>query len=53
VGEEQDLAAKLKDLAGRGFGCTPGHIRRAASLFANIKGINYPWYKDKMCAGKD
>jgi len=22
-------------------------------LFADVKGINYPWYKHKMCEGKD
>lgn len=22
-------------------------------MFADVKGINHPWYKDKMCADKD
>jgi hypothetical protein len=45
--------ARLKDLAGRVFGCIPEQIRRAAFLFANLKGINHCWGKDTMCAGKD
>jgi hypothetical protein len=53
VEEDKDLTARLKDLAGRGFGCIPEQIRRAAFLFANMKGINHPWGKDTMCAGKD
>ena len=53
VEKEKDLTARLKDLAGRGFGCAPEQIRRAAFLFANMKGINHPWGKDTKCAGKD
>jgi hypothetical protein len=51
--EEKDLTARLKDIAGRGFGCTPKQICRAAFLFANMEGINHPWGKETMCAGKD
>ena len=47
------MTARLMDLAGRGFGCAPERIRRAEFLFANMKGINHPWGKDTMCAGKD
>jgi hypothetical protein len=55
VGEEQVLAARLKDFAGRGFRCTPKQIRRATFLFANMKStsINHPWDKDKIFPGKD
>ena len=53
VEEEKDLTARLKDLAGRRFGCTPEQICRAAFLFANMKGINHAWGKDTVCAGKD
>jgi hypothetical protein len=53
VEEENHLAARLKDLARRGFGCTPNQIRRAAFVFANNRGISRPWDKDEMSAGKD
>jgi hypothetical protein len=43
----------LKNFAARGFRCTPKQIRRAAFLFANMKGIHNPWDKDKISAGKD
>jgi hypothetical protein len=53
VEEENRLAARLKDLARRGFGYTPNQIRRAAFMFANNRGINHPWDKEEMSAGKD
>jgi hypothetical protein len=40
--EENHLAARLKDLARRGFGCTSNQIRRAAVMFANNRGISHP-----------
>jgi hypothetical protein len=43
----------LKDLTGRGFGCTPEQVRRAEFLFARMKSINYFWDNDAMRAGKD
>jgi hypothetical protein len=51
VGKEKYLVASLKDLAGRAFGYTSKQICRTAFLLANLNFINYPWYKDKMCAG--
>jgi hypothetical protein len=52
VGEEKDLAARLKDLAGRRFGCTASQIRRAAFPFANNRSISHLWDEQNMCAGK-
>jgi hypothetical protein len=51
VEKENHLAARLKDLARRGFGCTPNQIRRAAFMFANNRGISHPWDKEDMSAG--
>jgi hypothetical protein len=53
VDEENRLAARLKDLARTGFGCTPNQIRRAAFVFANNRGISNPWDKEEMSAVKD
>jgi hypothetical protein len=53
VEEENRLAARLKDLARRGFGCTPKQIRRAGFMFANNRGISHPWDEAEMSAGKD
>jgi hypothetical protein len=49
VEEEKDLTARLKNLAGRGFEFTPEQIRRAAILFADMKGINRHCGKDNIC----
>jgi hypothetical protein len=38
VKEKKYLAAKIKDLAGRGFGCNPNQIRIEALVFANNGG---------------
>ena len=53
VGEEEVLAASLQDFAGRFFRCTPKQVHRSAFLFVNMKGINHPWDKDKIFAGRD
>jgi hypothetical protein len=53
VEEENHLAARLKDLARTGFGCTPNQIHRAAFMFANNRGISLPWDKDEFSAGND
>jgi hypothetical protein len=53
VEEENRLAARLKDMARRGFGCTPNQIRRAAFMFATNRGISHPWDKEEISAGKD
>jgi hypothetical protein len=45
VGEEKDLAARLKDLAGRRFGYTASQIRRAAFPFANNRSVRFPRQK--------
>jgi hypothetical protein len=48
VGEEKNLAARLKDLAGRHFGYTASQIRRAAFPFANNRSISHLWDKQNM-----
>jgi hypothetical protein len=53
VGEEQVLAVRLTNSAGRSFVCIPKQIRTAAFLFADTKGVNHPWDKDKIFASKD
>jgi hypothetical protein len=53
VEEENHLAARLKDMARRGFGCTPNQIRRAAFMFANNRGISHPWDEEEISAVKD
>jgi hypothetical protein len=53
VEEENHLVASLKYLARRGFRCTTNQIRGAAFMFANNRGINHPWEKEEMSAGKD
>lgn len=47
------MAAILKDLTGGILRCASEQILRAAFLFPNKKGTNYPWDNDKMCLGKD
>ena len=51
--QEKELAERLKCLAGRGFGCTPEQIRRAAFQYANKMNIDHPWNAQEMMAGKD
>jgi hypothetical protein len=46
------LCDRLKDLAKRGFGCTPYQVRRAAFVFAENRGLKHPWRNTKI-AGKD
>jgi hypothetical protein len=53
VEEENHLAARLKYLARRDFGCTPDQIRGAAFVFANNRGISHPWDKEEMSANND
>jgi hypothetical protein len=53
VEEENNLAARLKDMARTVFGCTPNQIRRAAFIFANNRGISHPWDSEEMSACKD
>lgn len=51
-GEEKDIAERLKDLANRGFGCTPLQVRKAAFVYAERRNISNPWGTSKQ-AGAD
>ncbi|KAJ4438724.1 hypothetical protein ANN_14671, partial [Periplaneta americana] len=44
---------RLKDLAARGFGCTPEQIRRAAFTYAMTNNIKHSWDMENMIAGRD
>ncbi|KAJ4449931.1 hypothetical protein ANN_01338 [Periplaneta americana] len=51
--EELDFTTRLKDLAARGFGCTPEQIRRAAFTYATTINIKHPWDMENMIPGRD
>jgi hypothetical protein len=51
--EDKDLAARLKDSAGKGFGCSLNQIHRATLVFDSNRGISQLWGEQKMSAGRD
>jgi hypothetical protein len=47
--EEEVSAAGQKDLAGKAFGCILNDIHKATLAFANNRGFDYPWDKQRNC----
>jgi len=43
----------VKDLAGRGVGCSPDQIHRSAFMYGNNRGISHPWGEQKKSVGED
>jgi hypothetical protein len=48
---KRNLWDRLKDLAGRGFGCTVHQVSTAALIFAKTRSVKHP--VGKRISGKD